>query len=145
MFPKPSLLDKTRTWGVVEFNLLGDNYATLEAGIKMAQIEHKTFTHFRVVENENGSNELHLCWGSPAANYSKVTELPFPLKTTEAMAMFIASWITEKGVYNRDTYVGGDGSDNEGVRLTNEYPENHNHRTDYLALRVMPEYVYYSK
>ncbi|MNC48726.1 hypothetical protein D3C75_978590 [compost metagenome] len=59
--------------------------------------------------------------------------------------MFIASWIAEKGVYDRDTYVGGDGTDNEGVRLTNEYCEKYDHRTDYLALRVIPEYVYYSK
>lgn len=143
-----NLLDKTKSWGVVEFNVLGDTYAALRAGVQLALTEHKSFTHFRVVINKNVEgqhkslgNELHLCWSSS----SKVTELPFPLKDIDAICMFISSWITEKGVYNQDTYVGGDGSDNEGVRLTNDYPENCENRTDYLALRVIPEYVYYGK
>lgn len=137
-----NLLDRTRTWGVVEFNVLGDTYSTLRTGIQMALTEHKSFTHFRVIEKKNGSNELHLCW---AGKDAATTELPFPLKDVDAICMFISSWLTEKGIYDRDTYVGGDGTDNEGVRLTNEYCEQYDHRTDYMALRVIPEYVYYGK
>lgn len=136
-----NLLDKNRTWGVVEFNLLGDTYSTLRAGVLMALTEHSKFTHFRVVEKANKSNELHLCW----TDSSKTTELPFPLKDVDAICMFIASWISEKGIYDRDTYMGGDGTDNEGVRLTNDFPEPYDQRTDYMALRVIPEYVYYGK
>lgn len=140
------LLDKTKTWGVVEFNILGDSYTTLRAGVQLALIEHKAFTHFRVVTNKNeaGShksfgNELHLCWSSS----TNATELPFPLKDVDVICTFIATWITEKGVYNEDTCCGGDGSDEPGVRLTNEPA--HYHGTNYLALRVIPEYVYYGK
>ena len=136
------LLDKSHKWGVVEFNVLGDTNVALRAGIQLALSEHSSFTHFRVVTKDNGSNELHLCWGGRDAS---TTELPFPLKDVDGISMFIAAWLTEKGIYDSDTQGGGDGSDNEGVRLTNEFCEKYDHRTDYLALRVIPEYVYYSK
>lgn len=138
---KTSLLDRTRTWGVVEFNVLGDTYATLRAGVQLALTEHSSFTHFRVITKPNGSNELHLNW----SGCEKSTELPFPLKEVDGICMFISSWITEKGVYDQDTCGGGDGSDNEGVRLTNDPCENWEHRSHYTSLRVIPEYVYYGK
>lgn len=129
-------------YGVVEFNVLGDTKAVLHAGIQLAFQENKKFTHYRVVDKNGGnSNELHLCWTDGPDNQ----ELPFSLQTVEAAAMFIASWIAEKGKFDEETYYGGDGSNNRGVRLTNEYPELYDHRTSYMALRVIPEYVYYGK
>ena len=129
-------------FSVVEFNILGDTKAVVEAGIKIAFQQHKKFTHFRVIEKNGGdANELHLCWTDGPGNQ----ELPFSLQTVEAAHMFISSWVSEKGKFNEETYWAGDGSNNRGVRLTNEYPELYEDRTPYLALRVMPEYVYYGK
>lgn len=130
------------TYGVVEFNVLGDTQAVLKAGIQLAFQQHKSFTHFRVVTKNGGdANELHLCWTDGPDNQ----ELPFSLQTVDAAAMFISSWVAEKGKFDQESYCDGDGSNTRGIRLTNDYPDEYENRTAYLALRVIPEYVYYGK
>lgn len=130
------------TFGVVEFNILGDTKVVLQAGIQLALQHHSKFTHYRVITKKGGdANELHLCW----TDHNCTTELPFTLTTVESISSFIASWIAEKGKYDEETYCDGDGSNTKGVRLTNDYPDEYDQRTPYLALRVIPEYVYYGK
>lgn len=129
-----------QSYGVVEFNILGDTKAVISAAIQLAFQEHKTFTHYRIIETDGG-NELHLCWSGS----SKVQELPFSLQTVEATVLFITCWVAEKGKFNKNTYYGGDGTNNKGVRLTSESHEDYTHRTDYMAMRVIPEFVYYGK
>lgn len=133
-----------RTWGVIDFDIVGDTTLALRMGIALALQEHSSFTHYREVENEDGSNELHFIWYCPTPK-PDVKELPFPLKDADAIATFIGSWIQEKGKFSTSGFSGGDGSDVHGFRLTNRDEREWRLRTDHLTLRVCPTLVYYGK
>lgn len=131
--------------GVVDFDVTGDSKQVMRSVVTVALQAKSSFEYFRVVENENGSNELHFIWYCPTPK-EDIQKLPFPLKDVDATMMFIGSWIQEKGKFDPDSYCGGDGDNHYGFRLTNQQEcEDWRNRTDHLCLRVCPTYVYYGK
>lgn len=143
--PKDFYTKLKESRGVVEFDVKGDSKAVLRAGITIALQEHSSFEYYRVVENEDGSNELHFAWYCSTSNQDKVHKLPFALRDVEAIMLFIGSWIQENGKYSTEDLYSGDGDHNYGFRLTNKQECDWRQATDALCLRVCPEFVYYGK
>lgn len=132
-------------FSVGEFDITGDTKTALRCGVELALLQHSSFTHYRVREKENGSNELHLLW-SGSSDVDSIA-LPFVLRDCDAISMFICSWLQENGAFDTDACWGGDGTDNYAFRLTTNQLdiEDYKQRSNYLALRVCPTFVYYGK
>lgn len=132
-------------FSVGDFDITGDTKTALKCGIQVALLEHSSFTHYRVREKANGSNELHFLWAGTGDK--DAVALPFTLRDPDAISMFICSWLQENGSFDTDACWGGDGTDSYGFRLTNSQQdiEAYNEKSNYLALRVCPTFVYYSK
>lgn len=128
--------------GLVEFNIVTDVAANVEAICKIALTWNKRISHYRVVPYDDKSVALYLFWSDCSG---RNIPLPFELKEPKVMADFILNWLKQNDNYP-DDYYGGDGHNEKGIRITSEC--NHNDvqmDSFYMVAACEPEWVYYSK